>query len=621
MSFQSVKFKSLSLEAIRPQGWILAQLQNDLEHGFAGCLDSLTERAATDLFTQRIESSSQQYAWWDSETRGNWLWGYTMMAGMAGLPEHQARVNELIYKLKNTQDADGYLGIYSPESRYQHGDGENGELWGQGRALLALLAHYELTGDESSLRSVQAAADLTIQHYGPGCSYFRQPKTRNDLIGMTHGLCYVDVVERLYSITNDFRYREFGVWLYQDFNKMSLPFSNDDMALLNLLNQHQHMNGHAVHTVEHLRALLFANSMSDLPQGRVALGNALRKLSYYTLPSGAVLGDEGLHGLPTPDIGYEYCTLTELLFSLTSALQKTSNQTIGDWIESLAFNAAQGARFADGRGLAYLSMDTRTSAMNNRPDSYSHLQDKHGRFKYSPTHEDVACCCNPNSIRLMPHYVSCMWMQLADASDVAALTYGPCVLKTKINNVEVTITEETDYPFSDSIRFVVLLHQPLNFKILFRKPGWSSAVTIDGVDAREEEGWLVARKTWQTGDAFTLTFHPRIEAAKYPNGEYAVIRGPLQYVYPIKHQLNSIKDYFINDFHDYEVLPVDIESAYQPIILDESKPDFGLKFEKDSAAESNLYWEKARVRLEADTFQLVPMGCTILRRASFPMKR
>jgi uncharacterized protein len=618
MRHQTINFQTLSLGAIRPTGWMLKQLQNDLTHGFAGCIDSLTEHAANDLFAHRIASSTQQFAWWDSETRGNWLWGYTMMAWLAGLPGHQERVNELVQKLKNTQDADGYIGIYSRSSRYQHGDGENGELWGQGRALLCLLSHYELTGDESSLRTAQAAADLTMREYGPH-SYFRKPLTRNELTGMTHGLCFVDVMEWLYAITGDDRYRNFGVWLYQDFNRMQLPFPNDDMALTNLLNRTQYFNGHAVHTAEHLRALLFAIIHGNLPQAETALQNAIWKLQHYTLPSGAVIGDEGIHGQPLPDIGYEYCTLTEMLFSLTSALQKLGDTSIADWVESLTFNAAQGARFADGTGLAYLSLDNRASALNDRADSYSHLHEKHGRFKYSPTHEDVACCCNPNAVRLLPHYISRMWM--GHEKGIAAVLYGPCVLKTKINNVDVTITEETNYPFEDSIRFTVNPRQPQDFELVLRKPIWSKAVTIDGAQAREEDGWLVISKTWNDDDSFTITFHPQVEATPYPNGEYAVRRGPLQYVFPIEHQLHSIKNYPLEEFHDYEITPVDIEQAYQPVILDGKKPDYGLTFKKDSATDTKPYWDQPAVRLEAGSYHLVPMGCTVLRRASFPMKR
>ena len=201
----TASFERLRLGAIKPIGWIKAQLIRDLDHGFAGCLDRLTDRAAHDLFAQRIESSEQQVAWWDAETRGNWLWGYVMMAHLADQPAHQQRARELLADLKRTQDADGYLGIYSTASRYHHGDGENGELWGQSRALLALLAYYEFSGDAEYLRAVQRAVDLTIRHYPPNRAYFRSSATtaRDALTGLTHGLCYVDVLEWLYAITHD----------------------------------------------------------------------------------------------------------------------------------------------------------------------------------------------------------------------------------------------------------------------------------------------------------------------------------------------------------------------------------------------------------------------------------
>jgi hypothetical protein len=400
---------------------------------------------------------------------------------------------------------------------------------------------------------------------------------------------------------------------------MQLPFSNDDMTLANLLKPYHPLSGHAVHTVEHLRALLFAAFMDGDPQYSTALQNALWKLEHYTLPSGVVIGDEGMHGLPLPEIGYEYCTMTELLFSLTSALQKTGLSKYGDWIESLAFNAAQGARFSDGTGVAYLSLDTRVSALYDRPDSYSHLLGKHGRFKYSPTHEDVACCCNPNSVRFLPHYISRMWMRYEN--EVAAATYGPCVLKTKINGVDVTISEETGYPFSDSIHFTISPSQPLDFKLALRKPAWSDSVTLAGAEAKERDAWLWVERKWEPGAEFTVTFHPRVEVTPYPNGEYAIRRGPFQYVYLIEHELHAIKDYPMEGFHDYEVTPRDVEQAYPFIFLDEADPDFSLRFGSDLEKETELYWDQPPVWLASGAHRLVPMGCTVLRRASFPMKR
>src|SRR5512140_1668288 len=149
---QTPPFRTLPLGAVRPGGWMLAQMRRDLEHGFAARLDRLTPHAARDLFRERIGSSDDYFAWWDAETRGNWLWGYVMMAHLAGLPGHQARVAELVAGLVATRDDDGYIGIYAADAgRFAHAPGENGELWAQSRALLPLIAQVEATGDAALL--------------------------------------------------------------------------------------------------------------------------------------------------------------------------------------------------------------------------------------------------------------------------------------------------------------------------------------------------------------------------------------------------------------------------------------------------------------------------------------
>ena len=613
-------FRTLPLGAIRPLGWLLSQLQHDLDDGFASRLDQLTRHAANNLFEQRIESSSAQVAWWDSETRGNWLWGYVMMAGLAGSPAHLDRTRSLVEALKASQDADGYIGIYSPASRYAHLAGENGELWGQSRALLPLLAYYELSGDPAYLQAVEKAVRLTMAQYGPGRSYFQrgEQKGRDVLTGLAHGLCYCDVLEWLFALTGDEDYSEFGRWLYADFSAMPRPFFSDDLAQPNLLESQHPFSGHAVHTAEHLRALLWAASLEDSPQTDRGVRAALARLRDYCLPSGALLGDEAIHGLPTPDIGYEYCTLTELLFSLSSALQKSGDIFFGDWMETLAFNAAQGARLADGTAIAYLSSDTRREASARVADAYSNDQGG-GRFKYSPTHEDVACCCNPNSVRFLPHTISRMWLSLADRPGLAAVVYGSCRLKTRVGAIPVEIREDTGYPFSNRVTFTIQPEAPLDCALLFRRPGWASAVQVEaaGADSHEESGWIHLHKTWQPGDVVCLEFETGVRAVPYPGGALSLHYGPLQFAAALAPVFKETKDYPLPGFHDYDVLPVSPgEEVFLPMI-EESSPNFGFTVVEDPGADLRSPWSRAPIRLKRGSLELVPLGCTILRQAHF----
>lgn len=616
----SSELQFLPLGAVKPRGWLKQQMLDDLDIGFASRLDALTQRAATDLFTERINSSQSQFAWWDSETRGNWLWGYVMMAYLAEHPAHSARAEALIEKLLASQDSNGYIGIYAPEWRYQHPPGENGELWSQGRALLALLAFFELTDKQGVLDAVTRAARLTMSKYGAQNRYFKQGDPPHaEMTGLTHGLCFADVMAWLFRLTGDTAYRDFGVWLYDDFCSMITPFPNDDMVVSNLLNEHRPFNGHAVHTVEHLRILLWAASVTERADLKLAASKALDKLRRYMLPNGAVIGDEGMHGFPRPDIGYEYCTITELAFSLIHSLALDAGAWSGDSIESLVFNAAQGARLPDGSGIAYLSTDTRLAATSAQFDSYGFLFNMAGRFKYSPTHEDVACCCNPNSVRLLPHYVSSLWRRSNDG--LTAVTYGACVVDTNVNGVDVHIDEDTNYPFSDEISLTIMPASPVEFTIRLRQPAWADVVTIDveGAQPEREGDYIGIRKLWQARDVIRIQIEHAPRLVPYLNGDCAVFDGALQYARPFDHQMVPIKQYMLKGFNDYDVIPTCAAQVHEPLVIKGMQPHYGLRLEHSPDGDTLRPWHAAPVHLAVGDKHLIPIGCTLLRRAAFPV--
>jgi hypothetical protein len=605
--------RRLPLGSIVPRGWMRAQMRRDLATGFAGCLDALSPHVARDLFRERLDDATCHAGWWDAESRGNWLWGYTMLAHLSGSEDHRARADALVRELRATQDADGYLGIHSATARYPTGDVENGELWAQSRAILVLLAHYELTGDAAGLESARRAADLTLTKYSPGRSHFGRRSTLSDRTGQTHGLCFADALEMLYEATGDQRYESFARWMLDDFDAWPVPFPNDDMAAANLADPERPLRGHAVHTVEHLRALAFGGA-----QDASRLQAALRKLRASATTSGAVIGDESLHGLPGPGAGYEYCTLTELTFSLARFAQHVADPALADWMERLVFNAAQGSRVADGRALAYLCSDTRLDALASRPDSYSLLSGRHGRFKLSPTHDDVACCCNPNATRLLPHYVAAMWMRCADGPALAALAYGPSELRTVVDGEEIVIRQDTAYPFEDQIRFNVTVGAPMRLRVLLRRPGWAAAARIEGATYRERDGWITIDGTWHGSASFVLHLDPPVIAEHYPGGELAVLRGPLQFVQPVPHRARVLRAYPRGPWCDEELLPADPEDvAARSPVLEYSQPDLGLAVARDVGGDPDDPWSDPPLRLAGGGFVLVPMGAAPLRRAAF----
>ena len=213
-------------------------------------------------------------------------------------------------------------------------------------------------------------------------------------------------------------------------------------------------------------------------------------------------------------------------------------------------------------------------------------------------------------------------MRLVGKPGMAAVTYGPCTLATEVDGVPVTITEETDYPFSEAIQFTISPAQSVDFALCLRKPGWAEDVEIVGAVASEEQlGYFVIDKRWSAGEAFSLTFKAPVEVLPYPTGEVAVRRGALQYVLPVACDLHPTKDYPVGLFHDYDGTPHDLEQAYERLILDETRPGYGLVFETNPVVDMNRAWERPPVQLKTGATPLVPMGCTVLRRASFPLTR
>jgi DUF1680 family protein len=601
---------------------MLQQMTNDLEQGFAGCLDRLTDHASSNTFGANQVSSFETSksgmvhdtprSWWDGETEAVWLDGFLRMAYLAGHAPSMEKADRLMSKLLADQGEDGYLGIYTPESRYAHPK-ENGEFWTQSRALIAMLDYYELTGREEFLAAVVRALDVTMHHYGPQRSYFSNEEPAG---GTGHGLMIVDVLEWVYRLTGEQRFRDYGLWCYQDYSAASRIRDTDNQSQ-NLLDMDKGFRWHTPHTTEHLRVPLWAAFVSGESELRRATENSFAKIQRYLVPSGACIGNENIQDRPpAPHIPYEYCAITELLTSLQSAAQKTGLAHFSDLAEWLAFNAAQGARTADGRAISYLTIDNRPAV-----DPGKHSQ----KLNYSATHRQAAVCCNPNATKLLPTYVDRMWARLPDDAGLCAFCYGPSELKTQLAGERVEIRQETAYPFEETVRLHVKTGAPHEFELRLRIPAWAEEARIDVADAevQREDGFWRVRKLWQGEETLTLRFTCAIMTDTTCEGEYFLRRGPLLYAMPIPEERKVWGEYEGEpDLVDFLPIPLEPDPDLR---LKSGAADFHL--DKDETADLLRPWHRTPFSLigpfidaDGQTCQgrLIPIGCTLLRRTSFP---
>jgi DUF1680 family protein len=633
-------FTNLPLRDLRPDGWIRAMLQQDLSEGFVGKLDQLVPRLFDDdlygaarrkdptdipLAGTQVPTGADwviSMQWWNGETQGNWWDGYMRTAFLTGDQAAIAKTGRFVRHILQTQDTDGYIGIYGPAMRYRH-PGDNGELWCQTTLFRMLLGYFEFTGDEAVLRAVVRAMDVTMACYGEGAA--NPFAVKKDFGGVSHGLMLTDVCETLARLTGDAKYTRFAVYLYREFSRHFINPQFADVRYAALVKPDYPFIGHGAHTYEHLRSLLLAWRATGYPELAQAYAAALRKLDHCLLPGGAGFGDEWLAGkdASADSTAAEFCGMLELRNFYASALQKTGDVSYADKAETLTFNDMLGARYVDGHGITYCKTDN--CYVLDRHSPKTGFKEEDPRYKYSPTHDDAAVCCNPNYGRDLPYYVSNMWMQAADG--FAAVLYGPMTLSTRWQGTAVEIRETTNYPFSDQIDFILTLGRPAEFSLHLRKPSWSKVAKVEaaGATVTEGTGYSVLRKRWQSGDRVRLSLRNEIQVFPAGHEEVALRRGALIFALAIPARTQATRAYQVGGFTDFLVFPT--SEAYRILALDAAAKERGYGFTYvNTAGDANPWYEgeTCLVGTMLDTrngnpvgVRLVPMGGTVLRRVTF----
>jgi len=619
------KMEWLPFGEVRPAGWIKTRMQGDL-NGFVGHLDQLVPDLMADSIygsarlTRAVKSKSvgnigieldPQYLWWNSETQSNWRDGFIRNAILLDDKENLVKVRQYINYILSTQDKDGYLGIYSQDLRYNFAD-ENGELWSKTTLLRGLLAWYEYTGDKKVFRAVEKAVKNVMEHYPVyHSSPFKSVKPFAG--GLTHGLVFTDILDRMYQLTGKQIYLEYALFLYQDFSENTL---NEDAQYLKTLDPAYKLKEHGVHTYEHLRPLSVAWIASGNPEMERALKSYQSKIQSCITPAGGPIGDEWVAGrtADASTTGYEYCSIHELMDGYCNLLQKTGDVQYGDMTERIFFNAAQGARHPEKSCIAYCKTDNSYS-MTGTINGQSEPEHQQTRFKYSPAHQDVAVCCVPNAGRISPYFVKSMWMK--DREGLIATLPGPCRVETTINNQKVTIEENTDYPFRFSFQFNISVEKPVHFKLKIRKPGWGSRYKID-CEHTEENGYIVISRQWNGMITIHLDYYPEPEVKQLPGNGYYFTCGPLVFALPVKDREFISRTFPVKGFNDYKYSPVNlVKYQYQ------LQPEAGNISAEPLTAENPWHSLTLRTNLingntgKAELVTLEPLGGTILRQVTF----
>ena len=199
--------------------------------------------------------------------------------------------------------------------------------------------------------------------------------------------------------------------------------------------------------------------------------NAYRKLDRdQMLIDGIPSCMEDLAGKDPLD-GHETCDIADYTWSVGYLLMATGKAEYADKIERACFNAAPGAVTSDFRALQYFSYPNQVLATSTSNHTLFFRGYPWMSYRPNPGTE----CCAGNVHRVMPNFAARMWLRDKQGGVVAAL-YGPGAFVGNVGQPAqtVTISEETDYPFGETITFTIHTPAAVEFPFSFRIPEWCS---------------------------------------------------------------------------------------------------------------------------------------------------
>lgn len=610
-------YQTLPFGDIKPDGWIREQMLRDITSGNASYLENMRPLGAP------VTPSSNKHGY--GEFEGNFADAIIRNAILTGHQPWLERAKGIADFLVAQQDEQGYVGRKRPADFEDLADKE-GELWGQCCFLRAFLAYYEFSKEQKYLDAAVRSVDFMIALFGREKHKYFVGESTMEGGARAHGLMYVDVLEKLHQLTGDKKYLDFAFRLYGDYSN-SINLKNTDHQLSALLDKKSLFEHHAPHVAEHSRVVYWLSTETDDPKLKEAAANSLSKLKASLSPSGGLVTDnnilESVGGNPgSPDLRYEYCSITESAISMESAFQKLGDLESAETAENIVFNAAQAARFPDGKAAAYCSKDNQSQAAGD-PESATF------RLQYAACHRIACCVYNVN--RVMPYFVSNMWMKTGDGKALLAAFYGPSTLNTKVAGTDVEIVQQTLYPFEEEVTMVVNPAQDARFDILLRDPSWSkeTRVVADGAEQSRENGFIRLSKQWTKGDTIKIQFAPGVEIKTTHGGECYVKRGALLYALKFDHSSTATKKWEGTDFANYDTRLANKDDARKFSDLKfPAKPVAGgpqFTYSRNSDADARFPFDtpfgfiRGPLLFEGKPVDeaLVPIGSTVLRKTSF----
>ena len=525
----------LPLGSVKPEGWLKSQLQAQAA-GLTGNLD--------DFWPDLVNS-----AWHGGEGEA-WERGPYYLDGLVPLA-YLLDDKHLTGKVKRWIDPI----IASSSDSGWYGPAKNKDRWPLAVANKVLMQYYEATGDKKALEVLTKY--FKYLHTTPpdwpdkewrGVRAMENAVTGYWLYRQTKEPWILETIESIQKNSSDWTtYYEKFPWDSAASADKKIPLNWGPEGL----------TAHVVNNAMAIKypGLWYQQSKKDRFKTAVFEG-ILKYEKNHDQAGGRFSGDEHLSG-KSPSQGTELCSVVEYMFSLENLYEIFGDNKFADRLEMLAYNSLPGTTTPDMWAHQYdqQSNQVLVSAAKREWSTNGNFSNIYGLMPNFG-------CCLANMHQGWPKYVENMWMATND-NGLVLVNYGPSSVRAKIGGgSEVTIKEETNYPFNGEIKLKISLSRKTKFPLYLRIPGWDKSVTINyrnkSVTGRGGETVKLEEK-WNDGDEIIIALPMDLRYETRYNNSVSLIRGPLYFSLRIDKDFRKTKINYDNFGYkgsvDWEIMP------------------------------------------------------------------
>ena len=511
LPLQAAHLIKLPLGSIQPKGWILKMLELQKD-GLCGHLGEISAWLEKDNNSWLSEGGD--HGW---EEVPYWLRGYADMAFMFDDVDMKKEAMIWIEAILKSQKQNGWFG---PEVRSGNG---NLDFWSNMIVLFTLQNYYEYSNDARVLDFMKKyfQFELTVPDEQFLSSYWENSRGGDNLYS----------VYWLYNITGDQYLLDLAGKIHRNTanwgQKSNLP------------------NWHNVNIAEGFRepATWFMQSADSADLKATYIDYFLIRRTFGQVPGGMFGSDENARmGYIDPRQGTETCGFAEQMTSDGILMRMTGDPLWADNCEDVLFNSFPAAFTPDMKALRYITCPNGVTA-----DDKNHAPGIANEGPFLTMNPFSSRCCQHNHGHAIPYYIENLVMASND-NGLAAVMYNSCVTTAKVGEgTEVTLAEETNYPFEEQVAFRLTMKEEVRFPLYLRIPGWckNASVELNGkkldVSARSDAYLKIDRK-WGDGDQLTLNLPMELTCRTWEvnQNSVSVNYGPLTFSLKIKEDYGKI---------------------------------------------------------------------------------